>query len=238
MQDESSKSTGPASLDGKTSEDSPTPTRSTIGDELKSILSPEDSPARISRAHEPTEPALGSLETSPVFGRNSDESSGCSALDSFSWKIHRPGNSGHPLFVMTCSDSVTALRRSNWKPLRSGLRTQGQEFSLLPTPTATANHLAPSMRQYPAYLRLQNLVGTGGAPDPNLWAWMMGFPPKWCSVLTETPSSPKSPNGSANESSNLHANQHDIVSKFDPARPVKPIAGQGNLFGEEDQDVG
>lgn len=47
-----------------------------------------------------------------------------------------------------------------------------------PTPTAKANHWAPSMRKWPAYRRLQDAI-----PQPNseLFEWMMGLPAGWIS---------------------------------------------------------
>ena len=50
----------------------------------------------------------------------------------------------------------------------------------LPRPTAKANQLAPSMRKWPSCRNLQDLIGrTGGAPHPELWEWLMGFPAGW-----------------------------------------------------------
>lgn len=47
-----------------------------------------------------------------------------------------------------------------------------------PTPTAKANHWAPSMRKWPAYRRLQDAIPT---PSPELFEWMMGLPAGWIS---------------------------------------------------------
>lgn len=46
-----------------------------------------------------------------------------------------------------------------------------------PTPTAKANHDAPSMRKWPAYALWQNW--TGGRTTPVLWEWLMGWPIGW-----------------------------------------------------------
>lgn len=44
----------------------------------------------------------------------------------------------------------------------------------LPTPTAKANHSAPSMRKWPAYIRFQDRFP--GPIHPRTFEWMMGFP--------------------------------------------------------------
>ena len=65
-----------------------------------------------------------------------------------------------------------------------------------PTPTAKANHCAPSMRKWPAYARMQDEVGPGGL-TPALWEWLMGFPDGWTDCEhSGTQSSPTSPNSS------------------------------------------
>jgi hypothetical protein len=50
--------------------------------------------------------------------------------------------------------------------------TSGVGYGLWPTPTATANHNAPSMRKWPSYARQQD----AGGISPSRWEWMMGFP--------------------------------------------------------------
>lgn len=72
--------------------------------------------------------------------------------------------------VVTSKVSVTRHGRSILE-LRSAT-TFGGASGLWPTPTAKANHNAPSMRKWPAYARLQK---DGGA-FPSRWEWMMGFP--------------------------------------------------------------
>jgi hypothetical protein len=39
--------------------------------------------------------------------------------------------------------------------------------------------LAPSMKKWPGYARLQEELGTGGSPDPEVWEWLMGLPIGW-----------------------------------------------------------
>ena len=55
-------------------------------------------------------------------------------------------------------------------------RAGGGVSSCWPTPTAKANHDAPSMRKWPAYASYQNAVKR---TTPRLWEWMMGFPAGW-----------------------------------------------------------
>lgn len=50
--------------------------------------------------------------------------------------------------------------------------------SWLPTPTATANQWAPSMRKHPSCRNLQGLVGK----SPEVFEWLMGFPPGWTDI--------------------------------------------------------
>jgi hypothetical protein len=62
---------------------------------------------------------------------------------------------------------------------------KGAGSSGWPTPTATANHDAPSMRKWPAYARYQGAVGR---TYPPLWEWMMDFPIGWTALdASETP---------------------------------------------------
>lgn len=65
-------------------------------------------------------------------------------------------------------------RTGKWQP---SLKT------LLASPTATANHMAPSMRKWPTVLRLQNMMqslGAGGTTGlAAIYGWLMGFPPGW-----------------------------------------------------------
>lgn len=74
------------------------------------------------------------------------------------------------------SDSVLlgiAFARLLWE-----LPTADRARFYWPTPTAKANHWAPSMRKWPAYRRLQDAIMT---PCPRLFEWEMGFPVGWIS---------------------------------------------------------
>lgn len=57
--------------------------------------------------------------------------------------------------------------------------TRGTVYGSLPTPTATANQLSPSMMKHSSCRRLRELVGPNGRLTPRLWEWMMGFPEGW-----------------------------------------------------------
>jgi hypothetical protein len=116
--------------------------------------------------------------------------------------------------------SGTAYRLPPLVPL-----TAGTESGLLPTPTETANMLAPSMQKWPAH---RNLVATptsrdwrsgkasqatleknsrplseqiGGSLNPTWVEWLMGFPLGWTAFEpSEMPSSPRSRKSSAAQS--------------------------------------
>jgi hypothetical protein len=59
-----------------------------------------------------------------------------------------------------------------------------------PTPTAKANHDAPSMRKWPAYARYQDAVKRTTA---RLWEWMMDFPAGWTDCANSETPLPRSP---------------------------------------------
>jgi hypothetical protein len=81
--------------------------------------------------------------------------------------------------------------------VRLALPTGAPDASWWPTPTATANHFAPSMRKWPSFARFQDEVGTGRL-EAALWEWAMGFPDKWTDCgHSATRSSRKSQNSSA-----------------------------------------
>lgn len=59
-------------------------------------------------------------------------------------------------------------------------RMTDRDGGYLPTPTAKANHDAPSMRKWPAYETYQRwLAAFGARTEPRIWEWMMGFPIGW-----------------------------------------------------------
>lgn len=92
------------------------------------------------------------------------------------------------LFLKTClveglSISTGRATTSNTSVMPSGrlmlrLRsetTSGGASGLWPTPTAKANHDAPSMNKWPAYARLRR----DGGSSPSRWEWMLGYPEGW-----------------------------------------------------------
>jgi hypothetical protein len=70
------------------------------------------------------------------------------------------------------SKIVTMPSGRSMLQLRSAT-TSGGASGLWPTPTAKANHDAPSMRKWPAYARQQD----DGGISPSRWEWMMGYGP-------------------------------------------------------------
>lgn len=74
------------------------------------------------------------------------------------------------------SDSVSL--GSAFARLLSALPIAARARFYWPTPTAKANHWAPSMRKWPAYRRLQDAIPH---PSPELFEWMMGLPDGWIS---------------------------------------------------------
>lgn len=70
-----------------------------------------------------------------------------------------------------------AYRRVHWVR-----HSHGKGCSWLPTPTATMNQLAPSMRKHPGCVRMQSILGTGGSPGVEWMEKMMGFPVGWTAL--------------------------------------------------------
>jgi hypothetical protein len=99
--------------------------------------------------------------------------------NSHSWKTHRC------LFLEDLELSSVTLPK--WGMMRdgelselitSGLHTGEIEFGFsLPTPTATANQLCPSMQKWPAHQALSEQVG--GRWNPVWVEWLMGWPMGW-----------------------------------------------------------
>ena len=183
----SSPTAGPESSATRTFETS-TETRSEL------ISSQEDFPVR-------TFPPLTADSTSSDFGarsldsgESSDESSTFFSLSGSWLRTALNGEPGFPKLKLTLPRWAMGVRRSNSQPARLALPTSARGSSWLPTPTATANQLAPSMRKHKSCLLLQDLTGsTGGKPHPEVFEWLMGFPERWTDLEhSETPSSRKS----------------------------------------------
>ena len=104
------------------------------------------------------------------------------SLDGLWSKTPGSGDLGCPQCGAICGDSGMPACRFNCAPHSSEHRIDAPELGWLPTPTATANHCAPSMRKWPTYLRFQERFGTGGSPPPETFEWMMGLPIGWTDV--------------------------------------------------------
>jgi len=149
----------------------------------------------------PAKPSAAPLEvetTTPTCGRNSFGSFDLRAPVGSLLKTCLSRFMVSTGFRAICSPPGTSAMHS-----RSILRYQkdsGPEGgpSTWPTPTATANHCAPSMKKHPAYARLQSEHQT---LTPELWEWQMGFPQGWTALdASEMPCRPKSRKSSAEQS--------------------------------------
>lgn len=142
---------------------------------------------------------LDCMGRSRGYGSSSRASSAQLDLYGSSSKTSRmDGSGGCPSCGAICGPLGMPVCRFACVPHFWAPPTIGRACSLLPTPTAKANHCAPSMRRWPAYARFQALCGTGARPHPAVFGWLMGFPESWASVdATETPSCRKSPRSSA-----------------------------------------
>lgn len=106
---------------------------------------------------------------------------------------HCDGKHGCPNCGAAYGNEDMPACRFECEPRDLGRLTTGRGSTLLPTPTAKANHCAPSMRKWPGYARLQD----SGGISPTRWEWMMGYPRGW-TVLQRlaTPSYRSAPSSS------------------------------------------
>ena len=125
------------------------------------------------------------MEKSLGCGMSSNESLNALSLSGFASKTSQTGETGCPQCGSICGDSDKPHCLFSCVPVSSEHTTKGQECLFLPTPTAKANHLAPSMRKWPAYARLQDQFGNNSKILPDLFRVLMGFPNGWLE-LTET----------------------------------------------------
>jgi len=102
---------------------------------------------------------------------------------SFSSKTSEEAGIGWNSFVKNCGVKDTSRPQfSKLPPPRWVRRMSGTEGGFLPTPTAKANALAPSMRKWPAYALLQDLF-PGVTNLPAAWCeWMMAIPQGWTAI--------------------------------------------------------
>jgi len=136
-------------------------------------------------------------------GRKHFASSGRSAPDSSCWRTSRtPGENcsqPSPTFRLSATD-VEARHACRLPPWAH--RILGPDCGSLATPTAKANQLAPYMMKWPGCRRLRALFGP--KLEPRIYEWLMGFPIGWTDLgHSATPSSPRSPNSSADASSTV-----------------------------------
>lgn len=181
----SSRNTG---QDSTASETCGTPVAATSLDAARSrsAIRARTSPPRTRRAR-----ATDSLERNLASGCKDSASSENSAQLTL-WLRTSPETGAHgcPSCDATCGPSGMPACRFTCEPMNLEPLTRARESSLLPTPTATANQCAPSMRKHPACRRLQDLTGTGGRPHPEVFAWMMGFPEGWAVINSDATGTP------------------------------------------------
>ena len=152
-------------------------------------------------------------ELAPVSGFNLRESSKRSARRGSSSRTSRAASGlGCPRCGETCTCLVTIRPPSRFLPSTSGRLTfDAESSSLLPTLTATANMLCPSMQKWPGHQRLLPTLTRrddkgpgpkhtkggrdlpqeiGGHLSANWCRWFMGFPVGWLDVDDENESGP------------------------------------------------
>ncbi len=125
------------------------------------------------RVRDSRQPLEDDLPT-PTSGRPSDEQSKSVDLPPYSSRT----SVGHlGLWSHSNWSDLDILQRAATSALRIWERpTADRARFYWPTPTAKANHWAPSMRKWPAYARLQ-----AEFPNPSLelFEWMMALPREW-----------------------------------------------------------
>jgi len=214
MRKKSLQNIGPMFGDGMTCEHS-RPNQSVIGD---AILSAEDS--RVKTSARVTIVAKDSLGPDQDSGENLR---GCFAFydpNTQSLKtFQRLLFGGLELFCAILPRSGSMQNGRLCQRRRLAHRKEEKDFSLWPAPQASdamrmkfslqahQKHQARNKRLGfgcgPARLNLvaHCMVEFGGVPTAEFVEWLMGFPMCWTdTVASATPSSPKSPNGSASES--------------------------------------
>ena len=169
----SPKSTGGAA--GSTSKDSPTlfplETSEILEAYPKGIGSlPEDSLANHSAQH-PEGERLPPIFGPKCYGSSKSQNQFWSLGRTFSMRLSK-------IPLVNYTNWGITLRFSEYPPPLWVQRITGRDSSWLPTPTATANHLAPSMRKWPTYRTFQDWMN-GKRSLPATWEWMMGFPIGW-----------------------------------------------------------
>ena len=214
--DESSQSTGRTSGDGTTCG----PSRQSQSTTGALTFSAEDSLVRTSPTREN---GSASAVSGAVCGRSSPAPFAVYAPDSSSWRTSRRcfvGGWGRFSATWPRSGLMRNGKCYQRKPLVRLIRVAGR--FLLPTPVASLSGVASCFNEAMVFRvtrfgvprKISNsgvsgnagltrlvLLATGMYPLPTFGEWMMGFPKGWSGGMeSETPSSPKSPNGSDGKS--------------------------------------
>jgi len=124
------------------------------------------------RASHLAQPAEGE-KSLQISSQKYGESRASAVHGSSSWRMF-PGPSGSKAPRDFKRWALWKLRPPPWVRRMTGL-----ENSYLPTPTAKANHCAPSMAKWPAYAAFHRLLLGAKNPPPMLWEEMMGLPIGW-----------------------------------------------------------
>jgi len=156
--------------------DSPTPSPSAISAQSEAPTFPEG--IGLSREDSPAShlvPPHADGITQPISGPKCGELWPSSDLDSLLLKT----STKRQFYALeTIADhSVWGQKATEYRPPQWVQLITGSVFGWLPTPTAKANHTAPSMRKWPAYLAFQRW--TRRKLTPELWEAMMGYPTGW-----------------------------------------------------------
>ena len=145
---------------------------------------------RTSPKSQPDGRVPASAAAGPACGLTTPDWSAIYDRDTSLWRT--PGHSGTPVedwavFSGTWPASGT-MRSGACSPRPPlGRLTSEPAFGWLPTPTATANQTAPSMQKHPSCRAFVALFGAGPI-HPEVYEWMMGFPPGWTDLEdSETP---------------------------------------------------
>lgn len=115
-----------------------------------------------------------SPSTSFLTSLGSSESAGLPSCSSKTSGGAKRGSSVSRSLSWTADTKFQSL--SKCQPALWVRRITGNDYSFLPTPTAKANHLSPSMRKWPAYAALQSMFPGVTSPPPEFFEWMMGLP--------------------------------------------------------------
>ena len=195
-------------------------------------------------------PALGLGSASKILATSGPPGSGSSASDALQSSLEsslRERLTGSDLCEVTWRPWVTPWGQSRCKPRARERVTSGTGIGLLPTLTATANMLAPSMRKWPLHARLIPTLtardwkscspGTQGnsrplsehIPGPINPAWAashMGYPPEWLSCA---PSAMRLSRKSRRSSSAPTSTNRDAQPNDGQRRSRLPKASPPNL---------